>query len=48
MFKQKKNIWSRQDVPGHPGKVPGLDRTGPRDPEGPVVPGLKKSKSPGT
>ena len=48
MFKQKKNIWSRQDVPGHPGKVPGLDRTGPRDPEGPVVPWLKKSKIPGT
>ena len=26
----------------------GLDRAGPRDLEGPVVPGLKKSKSPGT
>ena len=32
-----KVIWSR-DVPGSPGKVPGLDGTGPRDPEGPVVP----------
>ena len=35
-------------VPGGPGKVPGRDRTGPRDLEGPVVPGLKKSKSPRT
>ena len=31
-----------------PGKVPGLDGTGPRAPEGPVVPWLNKSKSPGT
>ena len=42
---QKKWIWSRQDVPGRPGKVPGHDRTGPRDPEGPVVPW---SRGPGT
>ena len=59
MFKQKKRIWSRQDIPGRPGKVPGLDRTGPRDPEGPMVPwsrdlkspkvpGLENRKSPGT
>ena len=56
---KKKRIWSRQDVPGRPGKVPGLDRTGPRDPEGPMVPwsrdqrspkvpGLENWKSPGT
>ena len=37
----------------HPGKSregPGTrqDRTGPRDLKGPVVPGLQKSKSPGT
>ena len=34
---KNKVIWSR-DVPGSPGKVPGRGRTGPRDPEGPVVP----------
>ena len=46
-------------VPGSLGKVPGPDRTGPRDLEGPVVPwsreltspkvpGLENWKSPGT
>ena len=29
-----------REVPGSPGKVPGRDKTGPRDPEGP---GTKKS-----
>ena len=45
-----KLIWSR-DVPGSPAKVPGRpgDRTWrPWRSRGPVVPGLKKSKSPGT
>ena len=48
-----------REVPGGPGKVPGRDRTGPRDLEGPVVPwsrdltspkvpGLENWKSPGT
>ena len=36
-FKEMKVFRSR-DVPGSPGKVPGPDRTGPRDLEGPVVP----------
>ena len=34
-----------RDVLGSPGKVPGPDRTGPRDLEGPVVPW---SRGPGT
>ena len=57
-MRKGKVILSR-DVPGSPGKVPGPDRTGPRDLEGPVVlwsrdltsqkvPGLENWKSPMT
>ena len=35
---QKHKVIRSRDVPGSPGKVPELDRTGPRDLEGPVVP----------
>ena len=56
---QKEEVILSRDVPGSPGKVPGPDRTGPRDLEGPVVPwsrdltspkvpGLENWKSPGT
>ena len=30
--------------PGRPGKVPGHDRTGPRDPEGPGTKEVQKSR----
>ena len=38
-----KVIWPR-DVPGSPGKVPGLDGTGPRDLEGPGTKEVQKSR----